>query len=481
MPVPSRYSPRSLEPAWLERSLIGHTQLVEQVQSAISGAVLGNQARFELLIGPRGIGKSHVLGVLEHRFRSAPQLLERALVVAPSEQLHPLSLVHLLALLLREFPEDPDLGPAEDSVRSLQRQRDGEQERRAVDLINARLDGRSLIIVLENLDLLFDALGRTGQLRLRNILQTQRRWSIVAGSRTLIPAFTKYEAPFHGTFNLHRLEPLSAEQCRDMLAALADAQQRTSLAGLLRSSIGLARVRGLHHLLGGNPRAMATVFRVLDEQRLDHFERLLAELADEITPEFREQLARVSPAQGTIMQVLAESWRPLTVAELAERTFSPQASVSGALRHLRRHELVQALAVGRERYYELADPLHRLARANGRAAADIVAFAGALRRWYAQEPTPADGAPRSYVPQARGQVRAADGNTTSIAADANVRRARSRPLAALAQLGPAYATLDTDPARREVFARLAAPERELVRAVLEAGGDRETLALLDSP
>lgn len=385
----SRFSPRSLEPAQLERLTVGREQVLAHLQDAVTSAVATGQARFDLLIGPRGAGKSHLIGVLDGRLRGSPQLLGRTVIIAPPEELHPLSLVQFLAQLLSSLPDDPaddpELGPISDAVRSLQRQRDANQERRAVDLIRARLAGRSLIILVENLDEVFTAIGRDGQQRLRNILQTERRWSIVASSRSLSPAFTKYEAPFHGTFNIHRLEPLSPEQCRDMLAALADAHAMTQLAVLLRTAKGLARVRGLHHLLGGNPRAMAFLFRQLDEHRLGHSEGALADLADDLEPYFQEQLTRTSPMQRGLMELLAESWRPLTVTELTERSFAAQASISTALRHLRREALVQTLEVGRERYYELGDPLLRLARANQRPREAIAAFARVIRWWYAED------------------------------------------------------------------------------------------------
>jgi DNA-binding transcriptional ArsR family regulator len=381
----SRFSPRSLEPAQLERLTVAREQLLARLERVVTDAVVTGQARFDLLLGPRGAGKSHCIGLLEARLRASPQLSGRTIIVAPPEELHPTSLVAFLAAVLREFPDDPDVGPVDDALRSLQRQQDGNQEQRAVDLIRARLGNRALVILLENLDELFDMLGREGQQRLRNILQTQRRWSIIASSRSLSPAFVKYEAPFHGTFNQHPLEPLSPEQCRDMLAALAVAHGQTDLEKILRTPKGMARVRGIHHLLGGNPRAMAFMFRQLDEQRLDHFELALVDLADELKPYFQEQMTRQSPAQRAIMELLAESWRPLTVTEIAERGFISQASASGALRNLRRDALVQERKLGREHFYELGDPLHRLARANERPREAIEAFARVIRGWYSDD------------------------------------------------------------------------------------------------
>jgi DNA-binding transcriptional ArsR family regulator len=395
-PRSSPYAPRKLSPARLEALTVGRAPLLRHLQDSIAGSVALGQARFDLLIGPRGSGKSHLLGALEHRLRGSAQLAERTLVVAPPEHLHPTSLVQLLALLLREFPDDPDAGPVAPALESLRRQADGDQERRAVALIRARLAGRTMIIVLEHLDDLFDALGRAGQQRLRNILQTERSWSILAGARALLPAFTKHEAPFHGTFNIHRLEPLSAALCRDMLVALAHAHAREALAAELGSSLGLARVRGLRHIVGGTPRAMALIYEQLDAQCRDDLGRepslelALTQLAEQQTPYLQEQLNRLSPAQRNIMELLAEHWRPLSVGEIAEHTFTTHGSTSGSIRHLRADRLVEQIELGRERLYELADPLHRIAWAGERKQQQLDAFAGVVREWFSavDVPTP---------------------------------------------------------------------------------------------
>lgn len=463
----SRFSPRSLEPAQLERLTVGREQLLAHLQRVVTDAVVSGQGRFDLLVGPRGAGKSHCIGLLDARLRASPQLVGRAIVVAPPEELHPTSLVSLLAAFLREFPDDPDAGPAADALRSLQRAQDGNREQRAVELIRARLGGRSLILLLENLDELFEMLGREGQQRLRNILQTQRRWSIVASSRSVSPSFVKHEAPFHGTFNQHLLEPLSAEQCREMLAALADAHGKIELAALLRTNTGLGRVRGIHHLLGGNPRAMAFMFRQLDEHRLDHFELALANLADDIKPYFQEQMTRLSPAQRGVMELLAESWRPLTVNELAERGFTSQASTSGALRHLRRDRLVQVNIVGREHLYEIGDPLHRLARANERPREAIEAFARVIRWWYADD-TMSDYKLRKrfVLPEAARTASVA----ADVAADVVISPAYLAHARALHALAPADAVTQ---ARAELAKRESPGTRAALVLALERLGDEQ--------
>lgn len=101
----------------------------------------------------------------------------------------------------------------------------------------------------------------------------------------------------------------------------------------------------------------------LDPEHLDDFEGNFFRLAEEVTPYFQEQMGRLSAGQRPVMEFLAERWAPASVSEIADATFVPATTVSTHLRALRNNRLVRAMAVGKERYYEIADPLHRVARA----------------------------------------------------------------------------------------------------------------------
>src|SRR5690606_16724670 len=96
----------------------------------------------------------------------------------------------------------------------------------AVAMIRARLGGRSLLVMLENLDAIFRDLGRQAQARLRKIVQTEQGWSIFATARTSI-ALTKHSEPFHGAFVVEQLDTLTPVQCREMMIGLAHVHEQT--------------------------------------------------------------------------------------------------------------------------------------------------------------------------------------------------------------------------------------------------------------
>lgn len=380
MARPSRFSPRSEEYQALEARTVCREDTCATLVSSIVAAVTTGQARFDLVLGPRGAGKSHLLGLVEGRLRKA--LEGSALVAALPEELHPSSLVHVLAEFLRALPPDPEAGLLTRQLAILAEHPPADARDRAVGMIRARLQGLPLVIIIENLDVVFAAIGREGQHQLRSILQTERNWSIVATSRSLSPAFSKESEPFYGTFVTRTLEPLSAEGCREQLVRLAHASGREELARELDTPLGLARVQTLRHVLGSYPRAMAFIFPHLHHDEPEMVERALHELADELTPYFQEQMGRLSPGQRPIAELLAEHWTPLSVSEIARATFNTPATTSTHLKHLRADVIVRSMKLGREHFYDIVDPMFRIARAMKRNELRATTFLRVLQGWY---------------------------------------------------------------------------------------------------
>jgi hypothetical protein len=92
-PRSSRFSPRLLGHEVLEQLTAAREPLLARLVGSLSAAILSGQGRFDLLVGPRGIGKSHLLGLVEGRMRAHADLCERLVIVALPEEFHPSSLL----------------------------------------------------------------------------------------------------------------------------------------------------------------------------------------------------------------------------------------------------------------------------------------------------------------------------------------------------------------------------------------------------
>jgi hypothetical protein len=383
--TPSRYSPWIVDPKVLHALLVGRDELRRHLVTSLREVAVGGGGRYELVVGPRGAGKSHLLALVHAALVADDAAGEKFVVAALGEEESIASFASLLGRLLRAMPAEPGLPDPHAQFLMLQQGPLPTAAERATALIKGRLKGRALIVFVENLDMLFAAIGRSGQQHLRRLLQTEGNWSIMAGSRTAEAGFLKESEPFFRTFNRNELAPLTPTECREMLRRLAAHMGKEDLAEFLAGTQGLARVKALCTFTGGNPRAMALVFPYLTREGLDDLVQSFYAFADELTPYFQEQLARLPPGQATLLEALAENWRPMTVKALAQATFTPETTASSQLRRMQKDHLVQAVKHGRHTLYEVAEPLFRIARAMKRTDQAVPTLARFLRIWYACE------------------------------------------------------------------------------------------------
>ena len=311
-----------------------------------------------LLVGPRGAGKTHLISLVYHRSKNlADTSKDKQLRIAwlPEDPWTLVSYGRLLTAILERVA--PDL-----STRKID-----ESELDASIRHTSRKDG-PILVLAENLDQILDALGDVGQQKLRNLLQTEPGILIIASTTRLDRSLSSHAAPFFGFFDTIRLDPFSPEEAREMLTTLAREANNSELAKRLSDNESLARIHTIAHLAGGQPRLWALLGSALTVEDLRDLTTLLLNRFDDLTPYYQEQLARLSPMQRLIVAELATADRPLPVKDLAERIGYDQRSTAKAVSDLTERgwlkptsTIFTALLDRRRTYYDLAEPLARLA------------------------------------------------------------------------------------------------------------------------
>ena len=355
----TRYTPSLMSRDALEAIFVVRRQLLDRIVERVAAAATSLARNHTLLVGPRGSGKTHMTALAYYRTRDlivGGARLQTSWL--PEDPWSIASYGHLLAAILA--PLAPDLGD-----RPIPRWRPEELE--ALLLQRAAADG-PIVVFVENLDQVLDQIGDLGQQRLRHLLQDRRPLLLVATTTRLDRSFSDQAAPFYGFFTTSRLEPFTAGDAQDMLSAIAVYQGDAALADWVRSPDGTNRIRAVAHLAGGQPRLWAALGTALT---IDDVGRLVDSLMtkfDDLTPYYQEQLARLSPQQRLVVIDLAQADHPLHVAELADRLGLEQRSVGKAVSDLvdRGWLLpirtpVEDLLDRRRTYYELAEPLARVA------------------------------------------------------------------------------------------------------------------------
>ena len=358
----SRFTPSTMPEEMLERLFVVRQPVLEALMKRIKTLGHTPSPHHTLLVGPRGAGKTHLISLVYHRSKSLTDPSNsnsnsKPLRIAwlPEDPWTLVSYGRLLAAILERVV------PNFDNLKSTEPQLDAHIRH------TSREDG-PILVLAENLDQILDAIGDAGQQKLRNLLQTESGILIIASTTRLDRSLSSHAAPFFGFFDTIRLDPFSPEEAREMLTTLAREANNSELAKRLSDNESLARIHTIAHLAGGQPRLWALLGSALTVEDLRDLTTLLLNRFDDLTPYYQEQLARLSPMQRLIVAELATADRPLPVKDLAERIGYDQRSTAKAVSDLTERgwlkptsTIFTALLDRRRTYYDLAEPLARLA------------------------------------------------------------------------------------------------------------------------
>ncbi|MDQ3935267.1 MAG: tetratricopeptide repeat protein [Actinomycetota bacterium] len=464
----SRFTPSLMAHELLERLFVARHRTLDAILARVDAAASSTERNHTLLVGPRGAGKTHLVSLAYHRIKEQ-RLADGGVQLAwlPEDPWTIVTYRHFLAAITDrlEPPLDRDVPSSAEELESL--------------LIERAASGGPIVVLVENLDQILNAIGAEGQQRLRHLLQAHRSLLLIATSTRLDRTLSDQASPFYAFFTTTRLEPFDVDEAAAMLKAIAKEHDNDDLVAYLDSDQGRARLRTITHLAGGQPRMWAALASALTVGGLDDLVDLLLTRFDDLTPYYQEQLGRLSQHQRVVVAELAGEDRPINVRELADRLGIDQRSLGKTMSELVDRgwaapttSPVTASLDQRRTYYELAEPLARLSfqikESRGEPLRLVIEF---LKHWF--DPT-ALGAiePQGVVAEYVLLAREGHERDAVIAVTRRLHRlpaTRAPAIALLGETDSAVAALATgDP---ELFLRLPAPVRAAVEEHVNSGRD----------
>lgn len=383
----SRYTPSLMSAETLEAIFVQRQELAAQLMENIIESATTKNKHYALLYGGRGMGKTHLVSLVYHRVRRHAAL-RNALHIAwlKEEEWGIANYLDLLRAILRALLEEQPGGALAQAAAALTESNPQDAEKEAERLIETHVGDKTLLLIAENLEDIFEALGTDGQERFRAFLQNTGCCTILATSQSLFHGVQVRTSPFYGFFQIHHLPVFGVEDAMALLRNIADRDKDAELRDLLQTPKGRARVRALHHLAAGNPRVYVIFSQFLTAEALDRLVEPLMQTLDDLTPYYQSRMRCLSPQQRKIVEYLCLRRHAVPVAEIAKDNFITHQTASSQLKKLRGFGYVRATAEGRESYYELHEPLMRIAlevkRMRGEPVQLLVEF---LRIWYSHD------------------------------------------------------------------------------------------------
>ncbi len=382
-----RFKPSVMTPEELETIFVQREELLRSILDRIGANALTPEKQNLLLVGPRGVGKTHLISLIYHRIKQVDELGDHLLTAWLRDEewgvtcFRDLLLKILCAMLAQVYGNTA----AEQRVAPIRALESKESELAAASLIKELVGDRTLLILAENFDDLIQKLGNIGGIQLFHFMQGNRFCCMIATSPSPITRVLLPGSPFHrGFFQIQQLQELSFNDAVQLIGKIARLQDNKELSSLVATPRGHARMRALRYLAGGNHRAYMIFAPLLTQESLGKLVKQLMQTIDELTPFYLSRLANLPPEQNRIIEYLSENRHPMQMADVAKACGIPPASALAQLESLSKMGHLQSFKIRDARYYEVRELLMRLAfevkKHRNRPLGLLMDF---LRLWYA--------------------------------------------------------------------------------------------------
>jgi tetratricopeptide (TPR) repeat protein len=359
------YHSKIADPALLEKVLFGRRDTADWLEKiALIFAETGH-ATHSLLIGNRGMGKSHLISVLFHRLMRA-EIVQKNVVIADLEE-DPYGIADYLDLLrhiIKAIARMEQNAFAKKSLQDAHQTLIGTEPKMRVHtaerILTDYLNGRRMLLLVENLNDIFAALGETGQSRWRDFLQTHDNTMICATSQAIFSDVQSRERPFFGFFHLTYLQKLDFTEARDLLIVMATEKHNTDLIAYLDTPEGEGKLRAIFELTEGNHRLLVTFYDFFMSEFRSELSRTFLRTIDQMKPYYESFLKLLPPQQQKIVQFLVVERIPQPGKTIADNCFLPATTVSKQMSELQRLGYVSSTRQGRDAYYEITEPMLRM-------------------------------------------------------------------------------------------------------------------------
>jgi|GEM_PF-914159 len=319
-------------------------------------------ARHQLIVAPRGYGKTSLLRRLAIAVRVDADLTAKFIPLTFREEQHNvISLDVFWRNCLQSLAETrEDEQGFEEEIRELEAawmkhvprqtlgrdEQDGEPAWREFQAHCIRL-GRRPLLLIDNVDSLLAGLPAKQHWSLRGILQQESGPVLIAAAPQFPGSIHDPSAAFYDFFRIETLDKLSDFEVTRCLRTMAWRRGKPGKVVLDLLDKDPGRIVALNTLAGGNPRTLNVLYSVLESHMSADLLAQLSAMLDTFTSWYHSRTEDLPSQARAVFDALALNWNPMTAAAMGAVTGLDTTAVSSQISRLEKAGLVEAVALNR--------------------------------------------------------------------------------------------------------------------------------------
>jgi hypothetical protein len=361
----------------LQRTIVGRDFIIKDLLDKVRRFSKGAPAKHCLLIGKRGLGKTHALSLLYHYLAKnclIPEFKTIANGVLPviilEEERYSLNSLALFLIKIFEKLSEKDL--ASDKC-IIPEQLDSDEDVIEYCFENLKSVSASIkkkiIILCDNLEEVLKQWQEREYKMLRAFLSDQQAIMIIGTTVKIFKEIISPKQPFYEFFEMVPLYDLTVEQMLELWKKRfiedhleEEFKQKEKL--LKNKVIAMAK------LTGGNPRMMVFLYDAATKKNVFEIENAIEELMENLNEYFRNCLTSLAPQERTILDAFADMEGPATPLEIARRTRIKEQSTYAHIKRLKDAGFIEVVEFGKHKIsrYDVTERLFRLWRQTATAS-----------------------------------------------------------------------------------------------------------------
>jgi tetratricopeptide (TPR) repeat protein len=293
----------------LIKTNVGRQELLDDLVEKLERNAKKRGGQHYLFIGPRGIGKTHFLTLVENAVQVSGKLQNLYTVIRfPEENNRILSFADLLLGMIDILAEKDADGGWRGLHQSIA---EAERDEEIIDAIVPKLKryrketGRTLLLMLENLDTLFTQQMKKEQdiHRLRSFLMDSPCTALIGTSPVYFPGLYSNKSPFYDFFSISPLENLTEDETAELIRKNLEWEGRNDI--LQNYDDFLPKIHALHTMTGGNPRLNVLLYELIAHDNLLDVKVQFQKLLDQISPFYQDRLKDLAPQERALLETIA--------------------------------------------------------------------------------------------------------------------------------------------------------------------------------
>ncbi len=320
-----------------------------------------------ILLGARGIGKTHMLQMIENRVADSTQLRSNWITVKiPEEQYGVFSLVDFFKYILEVILNSSQLENTHSSTYKEELEKiTPHKKKEALDKLVSILkdiskkEKKQFLLLVDNIDkILTEKIADEKESEyFRSVLMTEKFMMIIGTSTTVFEEITSYDKAFFRFFKTIHLQNLTDKEVETLLIKRAELD---GAVDRIKLNENRTKIRAITDLTGGYPRLVLMLYEILEDKPLLDVLKTFNRLLDNLTPYYQHRMADLSPQQQKIIDEVMLSEGVASPTDIARKVGWKQTIVTSQFKRLKDINILQVRegeTKKRKIYYDISDRL----------------------------------------------------------------------------------------------------------------------------